>query len=76
MLIFLSVYYTYIPWFKHVSVKLEDKCNSKLSNALIMHVIFFCRQMKIMVAMVREIVKMSHKHMDLEKTLKLFELPS
>ena len=42
---------------------------------LIMHIIFFIhRCMKIVVAMVTEIVKMLHKHLDPEITPKLFKL--
>ena len=40
---------------------------------LIMHMILFCRHMKIVVAMVTEIVKMLQKHTDPEKTKKTIQ---
>ena len=41
---------------------------------LIMHAFFFRRQMKIVVAMITEIVKMLQKHVDPEIIQKLFKL--
>ena len=43
-------------------------------NVLIMHVIFFCSLMIIVVAMVTEIVKFMQKHMDPKIILELFKL--